>query len=167
MSEEKVTIQLAAKVLNVTPKTIHRWLKLGMLSKVKEGSRTYILMDDIRALRQRQVITSKNDVPTFEGDMGQGNNLGNNIVPIERSHYKGLLTRLGQLAAKQALLLEYKEGLEKKDKELAETKEALIQKERLLQEKDKVMKQAGGEIQRLRAEVNRLRKPFWKRIFSK
>ena len=53
-SEEKVTVKVAAKALNVSDKTIYRYIKNGRLSKIKEGRRVYILMSEIRTLRNGQ-----------------------------------------------------------------------------------------------------------------
>lgn len=146
MQDEKVTIQVAAKAIGVTPKTIHQWLRKGTLSKVKEGNRTYILMDEIRALRQDKVTNQKSEVITSEVKQEQVTNQGYNMVPIKREHYEGLLTKLGQLEANQQLLLEYKEGLQKKDKDILGQQ---------------------VEIDRLRVENNRLKLPFWRRWFKR
>ena len=122
MQDEKVTIQVAAKALNVTPKTVHQWLRTGTLTRVKDGNRTYILMDEVRALRQNRVTNPKSEVITSEGKIEPSNNLGNNIVPIDREHYEGLLIRLGQLEANQQLLLEYRACIEYRDKALEQAK---------------------------------------------
>lgn len=156
MQDEKVTVQVAAKALDVTPKTIHQWLKSGTLSRVKEGNRTYILMDEVRTLREKRLVTSEGQVIKKEGSLTPGNNL----VTVNREHYDGLLVRLGQLEAKQELLLEYKAGIEAKDRAIAEA-------EQLLKEKNKVMERAGRRIQELQAELERARLPFWKRIWKK
>ena len=154
MQDEKVTVQVAAKALDVTPKTIHQWLKSGTLSRVKEGNRTYILMDEVRTMREKRLVTSKDQV--IEKEMGM--TPGNNLVTVNREHYDGLLVRLGQLEAKQELLLEYKAGIEAKDK-------AITEAEQLLKEKNKVMERAGRRIQELQAEVERLNLPWYRRIF--
>lgn len=160
MQDEKVTVPVAAKALGVTPKTIHQWLKAGTLTRVKDGSRTYILMDEVRALRQNRVITSKSEVIDFDDDSTPGYNLGNNEIPIDRNHYEALLTRLGQLEANQQLLLEYRQGIEKKDIALAEKDKVIAEQQTTLQAKEK-------ELAEIRAEVERLRLPFWKRLFRK
>jgi DNA-binding transcriptional MerR regulator len=173
MSEEKVNVQVAAKALGVTTKTIHRWLTNGTLTKIKEGGRTFISMDEIRTLLQRQEETQKSDVSNFFDFSGQDKT----VVPVERSHYEGLLTRLGQLEAKQELLLEYKEGLERKDKELSETKDTLARANNELQkfirykqdseQKAKVLLEQQAKIDRLQEENERLKLPFWRRLFRK
>lgn len=198
MQDEKVTIQVAAKALSVTPKTIHQWLRNGTLTRVKEGNRTYILMDEMRALRQERVTNPKSEVITSEAKIEQVTNQGDDIVPIKRAHYEGLLTRLGQLEANQQLLLEYKEGLQGKDKALEQAKENINAQAQELAEARATITKARNELQRLleikqnteikgralmeqqakierkdkelaeiRTEVERLRLPWWKRLFLK
>jgi len=181
MQDEKVTIQVASKAINVTPKTIHQWLKNGTLSKVKEGNRTYILMDEVRALLQSRVTNKKSEVTTFEGNLEPGNNLSNKIVSIDRDHYEGLLTRLGQLETKQQLMLEYKQNLQAKDEELIEARviiskarselEKMVelkqdseQKTRELFEQKVKIEERERELDKLREDNERLRLPWWRRL---
>lgn len=149
-SQEKVTVAIASKVLKVDRRTIYRWMDKGLISKVKEGNNTYVLMDNVRALRDRAMShDKKDDVAENRG----GSEAVNGNVTIERTHYEGLLTRLGQLEAKQELLLEYRVGIEAKNKTIADQQAALEAKER--------------ELAEIRAEVERLRMPWYKRIFKR
>ena len=50
-TEEKVTIRVAAKTLNLSKGQIITYLNQGILTRLKEGDQIYILMDEIRALR--------------------------------------------------------------------------------------------------------------------
>jgi predicted site-specific integrase-resolvase len=153
-SQEKVTIAIASKVLNVDRRTIYRWMDKGLLSKVKEGNSTCVLMDDVRALRNKAMSHDKKVDVAKNSDKDEAvNDTVTGTVTVERTHYEGLLTRLGQLEAKQELLLEYREGLQAKDKELANTKAALEARER--------------ELAEIKAEVDRLRLPWWKRLWRK
>lgn len=205
MQDEKVTIQVAAKAIGVTPKTVHQWLKTGALTRVKDGNRTYILMDEVRALRQNRVTNQKRGVITFEAKTEQVANQGYDMVPIKREHYEGLLTRLGQLEASQQLLLEYKEGLQEKEKALEQAREnissqaqelaavrfsldanskeldqardtiskcrnelqRLLQVQQEAEAKGKALVDQRAENERLRAELERARCPWWKRLFRK
>ena len=146
MSQDKATIQEAAKALHVDRKTIYRWIEKGLLSKVKEGNKTLVIMEEVKAICDKGI---SQDVTKLEADSVTNTN----IVTLDRPHYEGLLIKLGQFEAERRYLLEYKTGLQAKDKELSEIKERLIEAEQRAKE--------------LEAEVNRLRKPFWKKIFSK
>lgn len=140
-SQEKVTINLAAKVLNVDRRTIYRWMDKGVLSKIKEGKKTYILMDEVRTLRDKSATDDKShNVSQFRGT-------NKDTVTVDRSHYEALLIRLGQLEVKEKNLLEYKTGLEEKDKELKITRE---RKEKL-----------EDEMERIRS------RSLWQRMFNK
>lgn len=190
---EKVTIPLAAKALKVSTKTVHRYIEKGQLSKLKEGTRIYVPMDEIRALLSGQPKVDKSP-RVHEKDR----------VTVDRTHYDSLLVRLGQLEANQQLLLEYKEGLQTKEKALEQAKEninaqaqelaavksaqnansaelaearATITKarselQRLLEIKqDAERKQAALEVKErenieLKAEVERLKRPWWRKIFQ-
>ena len=149
MQDEKVTIQVASKALNVTPKTVHQWLRTGTLTRVKDGNRTYILMDEVRALRQTRVTNKKSEVITSEGKNEPGNNQGYDMVPIKREHYEGLLTRLGQLEANQQLLLEYKGNIEQRDKALEQAKGNISAQAQELAEARATITKARSELQRL------------------
>ena len=149
MQDEKVTIQVASKALNVTQKTIHQWLRTGTLTRVKEGNRTYILMDEVRALRQNRVTNPKSEVITSENKIELSNNLGNNMVPIDREHYEGLLIRLGQLETNQQLLLEYKAGIEYRDKALEQAKGNISAQAQELDQARTTITKARNELQRL------------------
>ncbi len=173
--QEKATIQEAAGLCQVDRKTIYRWINKGLISKQKKGNKTFVLLEEVRALCG---IGTPQDATKFVAESGKSHNL----VTVERPHYEGLLVRLGQLESEKRYLLEYKAGLEEKDRELSEAKFAItdqqaeiIRKERelseaeqLLKEKNRAMEQAEKKIQELQAEVERFRRlPWWKRLFLK
>lgn len=195
MEQEKTTIQAAAKALGVTTKTIQRYLLNGTLSKIKEGARTYIPIDEIRTLRRGQEQGQKKDVQTNHRDRDR------DTITINLAEYKELLQELGhykgQVEGQTRHLLEYKANIEAKDKELSTVKGALatnteeIEKakatiakarnelQRLLEvkqdaevkgkallEQQAVLKAREREIEALRAEIKILRLPWWKRIFK-
>jgi DNA-binding transcriptional MerR regulator len=158
MQQEKTTIQAAAKALGVTTKTIQRYLSNGTLTKIKEGARTYILIDEIRTLRQGQTEGQKNPVPTSSRDRDSNTITVNlkdytNLVQ-EVGHYKGMME--GQTRH----LIEYKADIDQKNKELSETKEKVSAQ-------NKILREAGEKIRELRAEVERLKIPWWRRLFMK
>lgn len=153
---EKASITVAAKALGVSAKTIQRWVKSGKIQSIREDNRIFIPVDEIRARLQEKkagvediVQDKKEDVQTT---IGQTEDKNVDVIPITRTHYEGLLTRLGQLEASQQLLLEYKAGLEAKDKELAETRSALQTREREL-----------ADIRSENEQLKRLR--WWERLF--
>lgn len=115
-TQEKATVQEAAKALSIGRKTIYRWINKGLLSKVKEAKKTYVLLDEVKA------ICGKGKTQT-DTKIESKKSLDTNIISLERIHYEGLLIRLGQLEVKEKYLLEYKDGLEEKNKELKRLKE--------------------------------------------
>ena len=182
MEQEKTTIQAAAKALGVTTKTIQRYLLNGTLSKIKEGTRTYILIDEIRTLRQGQEQGQKRDVQTNHKDRDR------NVITLNLAEYKELLQELGhykgQLEGQTRHLLEYKQDAECKAQELTEAKaviskarselEKMIEFKRDAEQKAKMvlgqqatLKARERELEALRAENERLKLPWYKRIFNK
>jgi DNA-binding transcriptional MerR regulator len=179
-TDEKVSISLAAKALKVSTKTVHRYIERGQLSKVKEGTRVYVPMDDIRTLLSGQPRVDKSP-HVHENDK----------VTVDRTHYDSLLVRLGQLEANQQLLLEYRAGIESRDKALEQAKgninaqaqeldqaratinRARLELQRLMEIKQDAEQKASeladqqGELNRPRAELERARLPWWKRIWKK
>ena len=116
--QDKATIQEAAKALHIDRKTIYRWIGKGLISKYVEGNKTYVLMEEVRAICSKD---TPQDATIFVAE----NVASPNIVTVDRPHYEGLLIKLGQYEAERRYLLEYKTGLEVKDRELTDTKETL------------------------------------------
>ncbi len=146
LTQSKATIQEAAKTLHIDRKTIYRWIEKGLLSKVKEGNKTLVILEEVKTICDKGM---SQDVTKLEADSVTNAN----IVTLDRPHYEGLLIKLGQFEAERRYLLEYKENLKAKDKELSETKERLIEAEQRAKE--------------LEVEVSMLIRPWWKRLFSK
>jgi excisionase family DNA binding protein len=48
--QDKATIQEAAKTLHVDRKTIYRWIGKGLISKHIEGNKTYVVLEEVKAL---------------------------------------------------------------------------------------------------------------------
>lgn len=91
----KASILEAARSLGVSTKTIQRYLAKGLLTKVREGGRTYVLMSDPHLL-------------TAQGQRAQGPEIAlppvrdmegplRDTVILERVHYDGLLMELAEL----------------------------------------------------------------------
>jgi DNA-binding transcriptional MerR regulator len=164
---EKASITVAAKALGVSAKTIQRWVKSGKIQSIREDNRIFIPVDEIRArLQDKRASVEDIDQDKKEAvqtTIGHTEDKNLDVIPITRTHYEGLLTRLGQLEANQQLLLEYKEGLQVKEKaldqarenlnaqsqELAEIKGALAANSSELEEAKKVISRARLELEKL------------------
>ena len=94
-SARKTSILEAARSLGVSTKTIQRYLAKGLLTKIREGGRTYVLMSDLHSL-------------TAQGQSGQGFEAPvppardfepplKDTVILDREHYDGLLMELAEL----------------------------------------------------------------------
>ena len=166
-TNEKVSITVAAKALGVSVKTIQRWVKSGKIQSIREDNRVFIPVDEIRSRLQEQRADvadidqdKKEDVQTIRGH-SEDKNI--DVIPITRTHYEGLLTRLGQLEANQQLLLEYKAGIEARDKALEQAKENInTQSQELaavrssLNANSSELEQAQATITKARNELQRL-----------
>ena len=161
--DEKVTLQVASKALNVSTKTIRRYIERGIISKSKEGTRIFVPMDEIRNLKNRQVKMDKYH-PVHQKDK----------ITVDRTHYDGLLTRLGQLEGERKYLLEYKADLEKKDEEMLkiknnikstskwilEVEEKNINKNKKLELQKNILNTKTLEIEKLKQNLKELNKKF-------
>ena len=161
LSEEKVTIQAAAKALGVSKGTIVHYLNNGSLSRIKEGSAVYISTEEINKLletrgdpgviapkaqvaKRKHVVVTK--VKSSEGD--------GTTVTVDRNHYEEILTRVGQLELENRNLLVYKDSMVK-------TKSVLNDKERELQK-------VRAKLHMMEEELRRLQKMgWWKRVFGR
>ena len=170
---EKLTIQEAARALNVDPRTIYRLIGKGSISKVKEAGRTYVLWSDVKALSgecqtcptldKPNVGHVRPDVGQFDNDVGQAEIVFDSEIDndathvrtkdthyiVDRDHYEGLLIRLGQLESEKRYLLEYKEGLEAKDKALEQAKGNISAQAQELDQARATITKARSELQRL------------------
>lgn len=166
-TNEKASIQVAAKALGVSVKTIQRWVKGGKIQSIREDNRVFIPVEEIRTRLQEQRTNvadidqdKKEDVQTTRGHY-EDKNL--DVIPITRTHYEGLLTRLGQLEANQQLLLEYRAGIESRDKELEQAKgnisaqaQELVTVKSALDANSAELNQARETISKARSELQRL-----------
>ena len=132
-SQEKVTIKVAAKALNVNRRTIYRWISKGMITKIEENKKSFVATDEIRALRNK----SNDKMPQRQNHYAPQNNKSSDTVTLGMTHYESMLIRLGQLENEKALLLEYKGDLEKKDNDFQEAKSQLIETTLWLEETEK------------------------------
>jgi Fic family protein len=157
MQQEKTTIQAAAKALGVTTKTIQRYLSNGTLTRIKEGARTYVFVDEVRTLRQGHEQGQKTPVPTSSRDRDSNTITVNlkdyaNLVQ-EVGHYKGMLE--GQTRH----LIEYKSDIDQKNRELSEAQQKVSAQ-------NKILREAGEKIRELQKENERLKIPWWRRLLK-
>ena len=192
MTRDRVTIQQAAQTLSIGRKTIYRWIDKGLLSREKEGKNAYVSLAEVRTLcvrgdTQADTLNVSGDVTDTHHDTlidTQDTHHDTNTAIVEVSYLEGLLVRLGQLEAEKRYLLEYKGGIEAKDKELTEAR-AVISKARSELQKMADLKQESErkaralidqqaaldtkerEIEDLRAELERARCPWWRRLLRR
>lgn len=161
LPEGKVTIQAAARTLGVSKGTVVHFLNNGKLTRIKEGSAVFVLMDEIEALLKTEkepgVISPEvkaaesEAVSTAESKVDDS---GGITVTVDRAHYEELLTRVGQLEVEKENLLVYKNNM-------VETKGALSHKEKEFQ-------QAKAKLHMMEEELRRLKKMgWWKRVFGR
>ena len=111
--KEKVTIPVAARTLGVSKGTIITHLNKGLLTRIKEGGRIYISMDEVRALgNTRRKPQAKPSVTTSAER--------NKRVSVNkrRDRPKRPSASFGLLESERQYLLTCKAALVAKDKEL-------------------------------------------------
>ena len=161
ISEEKVTIQVAAKALGVSKGTIVQYLNNGSLSRIKEGSTVYISTEEINKLletrevpgvttpkarlgKSKQVVVTK--VKSNEGD--------GTTVTVDRNHYEEILTRVGQLEIENRNLLVYKDSM--------------VKTKSVLNDREKELQKVTAKLHMIEEELRRLKKiGWWNRVFGR
>ena len=169
-TEERISIKSAAKTLGLTEKTVQRYLAKGLLTKIKETNRTYLLASEIKALAQTQ--TGEQGQTRFGHAPGSKKPLERDIVSMDRSRYEALLIEVGELRKQVELLLEYRSMLQTrqeagrdKEKEIEQLRARLKALEAECTEKDGEISAKDQRIKELEAELGRftLEKPWWQR----
>jgi hypothetical protein len=94
-----------------------------------------------------------------------------NTVTIERERYERLLIELGELRKLQEFLVEYRNALEARERELKEKNSELEDVKEILLEvewKDYELGETQKRLKELEAQVERLKsdRPWWKRLFG-
>jgi excisionase family DNA binding protein len=174
LTQDRVTIQEAARIANISRKTLYRWIEKGLISKEKDKNLSYVSLAEVKALCDRG--TNQQDTENVTGD-NQGTQQDTNRVTVDVTYLEGLMVRLGQYEAERRYLLEYKSGLEARDKELEQTRATLARAnselKRLVEiradaeRKAETLAEREAEVDRLRSENARLRLPWWRRWFLK
>ncbi len=114
MSGEYVSVKVCARVLGVSVKTVYRYLSLGRLTRLKEGYRTYVSMDEVRSLKGQLKPMSEYSMVNVPSSVSQ--------VSLSNEEYKSLMTEVVELRERNRLLIEYKGT---RDKEIQELKKRL------------------------------------------
>lgn len=155
---ERTSIRTASRFLGVTEKTVTRYLKVGELSKIKEGRRTFIPMAELRELRKKRE-KQKEEV--------QKKTIKDEKLIVSRQNYHKLLEELGELKEKCRYLLEYSQKqeaiqkqLDEKQTQLSETNEwlgSVVKENKDIQDENTRLKKATifqDELLKQRAEKN-------------
>ncbi|MEW5804603.1 MAG: helix-turn-helix domain-containing protein [bacterium] len=187
MTQDKVTIQEAARIANISRKTLYRWIEKGLISREKDKNLSFVSLAEVKAVCDR--VTNQQDtenVTTGNTQDAQQDTIrvteDTNTVTLKLEYYNGLITRLAGLEIERRYLLENKEGLEAREQELTETRAALTranselkrllevkkdadQKAVVLLDQQRALEARERELRELRAENERLKLPWYKKLF--
>jgi hypothetical protein len=174
---ERVTIKRAAEMLLMTEKTVQRYLARGLLTRIKEGNRTYLLASEVEAISQTQAgiagQTRFGQTPGFKKPPER------DVVTMDRNRYEALLIEVGELRKQVELLLEYRSMFQathevgrNKERELEDLRarvrvleaESAEKKARLVTKEEQILAR-DERISELEAELGQFasQKPWWKR----
>jgi hypothetical protein len=105
-TDQKITIKSAAQILGVSTKTIQRYLTKGLLTKVKEGTRTLLMLPEVKALEGNDRFGQGRLSGTSGKRVGMGH-IGDTVT-LNRERYEAVLLELGELRKQNQLFLEFK-----------------------------------------------------------
>lgn len=145
-TDGSVNIQVAAKALGVSTKTVQRYLEKGLLTKIKDGHKVSIPIEEIKELREK----IQTDNGQTEKDMDKKS------ITIDLDKYDQLMTELGELRHKSQLLLSYLSEIKTKE-------ERIIEREKIIAELDSKNKQLEVQLKNLENKLV----PWWKKIFKR
>ena len=188
-SREKVTIQMAAKLLNVSKGTVVTYLNTGLLTRIKERGCIYIAEDEVKGLldsgsRKRPTARRSNESESRAHDAGKKTTCSHPHTELRRlkggghdvsetvwgtkyrdvEFLKAEIVSLKRNLAAQAIELEgTKSGLEKlrnkQERELADFTKTANTEE---QEREKTQ----ARLLAVEEELQRLRLSWWKKLFN-
>jgi len=147
-TNEKITLQVAAKALDVSVRTVQRYIDKGLITKVKEDGKVYVMADEIRCLKKK--LEATNDTT---GDRAK---IDKTTITVDMSYLEGLLVQLGEMKEKQRLLLEYKDDIRQKEMSLLSKEQELTQTKAALTANSTELEQARATITKARNELQRL-----------
>jgi hypothetical protein len=105
-TESKITIKSAAQILGVTTKSIQRYLAKGRLTRVKEGTRTLLLLAEVKALEDDPSLGQGRPSSGAGRSLGMGQ--AGDTVTLSRERYEQMLLELGELRKQNQFFLEFK-----------------------------------------------------------
>jgi len=161
--QQQVNIKTAAKYLKVSEKTIMRYMSKGILSRVREGARTFVLIDELRGLRTRTEKEQKRTKTKEE------------TIFLSKTSYNELLSEVGALRERCNNLLEYRYTNDKLSKELDTTRQQVDETNQFFKEILVSDQQKAAENEELRRtlevfqkELDQVKKRgIFARIFNK
>jgi excisionase family DNA binding protein len=103
---QKITIKTAADLLEVTTKTVQRYLAKGLLTRVKEGTRTLLLLAEVKDLKSDANAGQGQSHKTPGKTAGTGQ-VGDTVT-LSRERYEQLLLELGELRKQNQFFMEFK-----------------------------------------------------------
>ncbi|HOV86785.1 MAG TPA: helix-turn-helix domain-containing protein [Syntrophobacteraceae bacterium] len=167
---ERLTVKAAARTLNVSTKTIHRYLAKGFLTKIKEGTRTLVSLQELTAYLGR---VSQGQGPGLEGTQPRTQKgQSGDTVTLDRERYESLLMEIGELRKGSRLMGELKQLVEGRDqgsgpdrKELEELAARVQYLELRGLEREKQWVELLSRVKDLEADLSRMKmqKPWWQK----
>ena len=115
-TEQKITINSAAQILGVSTKSIQRYLAKGRLTRIKEGTRTLVLLAEVKALEDNPSPGQGRPPAGKEKSLGMGQ-IGDTVT-LGRERYEKMLLELGELRKQNQFFLEFKGMLQAKEEAL-------------------------------------------------
>ncbi|MGV8073895.1 MAG: helix-turn-helix domain-containing protein [Syntrophobacteraceae bacterium] len=132
-TDDRITVKAAAEFLGVATKTIHRYIARGSLSKIKEGSRTYLYHSELTEI-SNQSSFKRDQTKSRSGRISGAGQMLDHVI-LQRERYESLLIELGELRKQSQFLVEFRG---------------------VLQTKDDAIKDRDKEISRLNTEIDRV-----------
>lgn len=167
-TEPKITVKAAADLLAVTTKTIQRYLAKGRLTRIKEGTRTLLLLAEVKGLSGPSPLGQGQPQRTPAKTGGTGSS--GDMVTLSRERYEQLLLELGELRKQNQFFLEFKGMLLAKEEALRRLErdvEELRSRVRVLETRN-VEEARGGVPEEMPAPSagsekakSRFKKPWW------
>jgi hypothetical protein len=105
-TEQKITIKSAAQILGVSTKSIQRYLAKGRLTRIKEGTRTLVLLAEVKALEDNPSL-GQGRLSAGAGKIVGMGQVGDTVT-LGRERYEQMLLELGELRTQNQFFLEFK-----------------------------------------------------------